>query len=316
MGAADVLTAADHRSIREATKSARNTAAQERRANGWGYRKVPITVVLLDLRAAVGKWLASSDVKSEHGRWFEMEPNGTRWTCSCGLYRSCGACHHTAHMVARRTALFAGAAPLPPGAAPTHVVEGALQQDGAEQHQHAKEERIHRPSQSTRRPATLAGGARAAGPLARVRRGGPDGGPAADGPAVSPDGALLPRSALADGAPAAPEPIEGGVGAEQVDAERLGHLRAGERPALAKQRQDAHVQLRAGLGFGHGRGPLGPLQQAASAAESLAQHDQGMHADVGEQQPDDPAGHGVGQNVHGAAQRRGRAAADADRGAR
>jgi len=78
----------------------RNAAGRERRANGMSYRKVAINVTVLDLRATLGKVLASSDAPAEKGRWFEMEPKGERWECTCGLYRNCGSCHHSAHMAA------------------------------------------------------------------------------------------------------------------------------------------------------------------------------------------------------------------------
>ncbi len=95
----DALT---HQRIKSATQHTRNTAAQERRANGWGYRKIAVNVEVLDMMDAAGEAmvLATSNVPAEQGRYFRVVAENGRWRCACGAFRSLGGCHRAGHLAA------------------------------------------------------------------------------------------------------------------------------------------------------------------------------------------------------------------------
>jgi|GEM_PF-4041791 len=89
-----------HQAIRQHTREARNASTQERRANGWGYRKVPVRVSAFETTDAEGALLllATSDTPAESGRYFAVTERAGKWQCSCGAFRSLGGCHHIGHL--------------------------------------------------------------------------------------------------------------------------------------------------------------------------------------------------------------------------
>ena len=98
------MDSATHQRVQAETRQRRNAAARERRADGYGYRKVPIVVRVVDALDDAGAAivLATSDVAAERGRYFLVVRDGGRWKCSCGLFRSVGGCHHVGHLAAAR----------------------------------------------------------------------------------------------------------------------------------------------------------------------------------------------------------------------
>ncbi|CAA9272184.1 MAG: hypothetical protein AVDCRST_MAG77-3232 [uncultured Chloroflexi bacterium] len=93
-----------HAQVKREAQQRRNAAARARRADGWGYRKVPIVVDVLETVDATGVplVLATSDVPSEAGRYFRVVVEAGKWLCSCGAFRSLGGCHHVGHLAATR----------------------------------------------------------------------------------------------------------------------------------------------------------------------------------------------------------------------
>ncbi len=91
-----------HAQVKREMQQRRNAAGRTRRADGWGYRKVPIAVDVLETVDAAGAplVLATSDVPSEQGRYFRVTVENGRWRCACGAFRSLGGCHHVGHLAA------------------------------------------------------------------------------------------------------------------------------------------------------------------------------------------------------------------------
>jgi len=110
VGRTVTLTGAEHVAARRQVQDRRNAAAQARRGDGFGFRKVPVAVMVMETVDAAGAplVLATSDVPSEQGRYFRVTLEGGKWRCSCGAYRSLGGCHHVGHLAA--TASQRGAA--------------------------------------------------------------------------------------------------------------------------------------------------------------------------------------------------------------
>ncbi len=97
------MDAQTHREVQAQVRATRNAAAQERRANGWGYRKVPVNVTVIETTDAEGALLvlATSDTPAEKGRYFAVAQERGRWRCSCGAFRSLNGCHHAGYLTAR-----------------------------------------------------------------------------------------------------------------------------------------------------------------------------------------------------------------------
>ncbi|CAA9264922.1 MAG: hypothetical protein AVDCRST_MAG77-2863 [uncultured Chloroflexi bacterium] len=91
-----------HAQVKREMQQRRYAAGRARRADGWGYRKVPINVQLVETVDAAGAplVLATSDVPAEQGRYFRVVVEGGKWRCSCGAYKSLGGCHHVGHLAA------------------------------------------------------------------------------------------------------------------------------------------------------------------------------------------------------------------------
>jgi hypothetical protein len=99
------LTSAEHAAMKRQAQDTRNAAGQERRGNGWGYRKVPVHVEVIETTDAEGArlLLATSDTPAERGRYFAVSQESGRWRCSCGAFRSLNGCHHVGHLTALET---------------------------------------------------------------------------------------------------------------------------------------------------------------------------------------------------------------------
>ena len=90
------LSSAELQAVQRASKAARNQAASERRATGFGYRKVRVAVQTIETTAPDGTplVLATSDAPAEAGRYFRVTSEAGRWRCACGAFKSLGGCHH------------------------------------------------------------------------------------------------------------------------------------------------------------------------------------------------------------------------------
>jgi len=96
------LSTAELQAVQREQQRTRNAAAQARRGDGFGFRKVPVAVMVMETVDAAGAplVLATSDVPSEQGRYFRVTLEGGKWRCSCGAFRSLGGCHHVGHLAA------------------------------------------------------------------------------------------------------------------------------------------------------------------------------------------------------------------------
>ena len=101
------LTAAENRAILNATRAARADRARERRAAGGPvYRKVAVTVSIIDVPdqrdPLTGEHLhlATSDAANEAGRWFRVWLERGRWKCRCSAFLALGGCHHVGYLSA------------------------------------------------------------------------------------------------------------------------------------------------------------------------------------------------------------------------